>query len=77
VDHLGDQISVYVVNPAGKLEIRRVTLGIQTATHAEVLSGLQEGEMVVVSDRSGLKAGQEVRPKVIELVEYQNQEDKQ
>jgi RND family efflux transporter MFP subunit len=77
MDHLGDQISVYVVNPAGKLEIRRVTLGIQTATQAEVLSGLQEGEMVVVSDRSGLKAGQEVRPKVIELVEYQNQEDKQ
>ncbi len=54
----------------------RVTLGIQTATDAEVISGLQDGEMVVVSDRSGLKAGEEVRPKVIELVEYQGQEDK-
>ena len=54
-----------------------MTLGIQTATDAEVLSGLKEGEMVVVSDRSGLKAGQEVQPKVIELVEYQGQEDKQ
>ena len=31
--------------------------GIQTATDAEVLSGLKEGESVVVSDRSGLKAG--------------------
>ncbi len=32
--------------------------------------------MVVVSDRSGLKAGEEVRPKVVELVQYQSQEDK-
>ena len=43
-------------------------LGIQTATDAEVVSGLEEGELVVVSDRSGLKAGEEVRPKMIELV---------
>ena len=77
VDHQGDQINVYVVSPAGKIELRRVTLGIQTAADAEVLSGLQEGDLAVVSDRSGLKAGQEVRPKVIELVEYQGQEEKQ
>ena len=77
VDHAGDQTSVYVVNPSGKIEVRRVTLGIQTATAAEVLSGLEEGEMVIVSDHSGLKAGQEVRPKVIDLVDYQGQEDKQ
>jgi hypothetical protein len=45
-----------------------VTLGIQTATDAEVRSGLKEGESVVVSDRGGLKAGQQVQPKMIELV---------
>jgi len=77
VDHAGDQTSVYVVNPSGKIEVRRVALGIQSATSAEVLSGLEEGEMVIVSDHSGLKAGQEVRPKVIDLVDYQGQEDKQ
>ena len=77
VDHAGDQTSVYIVNPSGKIEVRRVALGIQTATSAEVLSGLEEGEMVIVSDHSGLKAGQEARPKVIDLVEYQGQEDKQ
>jgi len=77
VDHAGGQTSVYVVNPSGKIEVRRVVLGIQTATSAEVLSGLQEGQMVIVSDHSGLKAGQEVRPKVIDLVDYQGQEDKQ
>ena len=52
-----------------------MVIGIQTATDAEVMSGLREGEMVVVSDRSGLMTGQEVRPKTIELVQYQGQED--
>src|SRR5579862_8123865 len=59
----GDRNTVYVVSPANKIEVRPVTLGIQTATDAEVLSGLQEGESIVVSDRSGLKAGQDVSPK--------------
>jgi hypothetical protein len=33
-----------------------------------VRSGLKEGELVVLSDRGGLKAGQQVQPKMIELV---------
>lgn len=77
VDHQGDKTVVDVVSPSGKIEVRPVSLGIQTASEAEVLAGLRDREMVVVSDRSGLKPGEEVRPKVIELVEYQNQEDKQ
>ena len=64
-----------MVDAGNKIEIRHVVLGIQTETDAEVLSGLQEGEMVVVSDRSSLKAGEQVRPKMIELVQYQGQED--
>jgi RND family efflux transporter MFP subunit len=76
VDHQGDKTVVDVVSPSGKIEVRPVALGIQTASEAEVLSGVQDGEMVVVSDRSGLKPGEEVHPKVIELVEYQSQEDK-
>ncbi len=70
----GERNTVYVVTPANKIEIHPVTLGIQTATDAEVLSGLQEGDSIVVSDRSGLKAGQDVQPKVIELVQYQGEE---
>ena len=77
VDHQGATTTVDVVSPANKIEVRTVTLGIQTASDAELLSGLQDGELVVVSDRSGLKAGEDVKPKVIELVEYQSQEDKQ
>jgi len=76
VDHKGDRITVDVVDTANKIQIRTVALGIQTADEAEVISGLEEGERVVVSDRSSLKADQLVRPKMIELLHYQSQEDK-
>ncbi|HEV3330043.1 MAG TPA: efflux RND transporter periplasmic adaptor subunit [Bryobacteraceae bacterium] len=69
------QTSVYIVDPLNKIERRKIALGIQTATDAEVVSGLHGGEMVVVSDRSSLKPGEEVRTKVIELVQYQGQDD--
>jgi RND family efflux transporter MFP subunit len=76
VDHNGDRTTVFVVSSANKLERRPVVLGIQTASDAEVVSGLEEGDLVVVSDRSSLKEGEEVQPKMIELVNYQNQEEK-
>jgi RND family efflux transporter MFP subunit len=76
VNHNGDQTKVFLVSAGNKLEHRTVSLGIQTSTDAEVISGLQEGDLVVVSDRSSLKSGEEVRPKMIELVNFQNQEEK-
>jgi multidrug efflux pump subunit AcrA (membrane-fusion protein) len=72
----GDQNTVYVVNSSNKVEVRPVTLGIQTADDAEILSGLKEGESIVVSDRSGLKAGQEVQPKIIQPAGDQGQQQK-
>ena len=41
VNQQRDRNTVYVVTPANKVEVRPVTLGIQTATDAEVLSGLE------------------------------------
>jgi RND family efflux transporter MFP subunit len=70
-----NQTTVDVVDSSNQVVVRTVVVGIQTDTDAEIVSGLQEGEMVVVSDRSSLKAGEEVRPKVIELVQYQGQGD--
>jgi RND family efflux transporter MFP subunit len=72
----GDQNIVYVVNPSNKIEVRNVKLGIQTADDAEVLSGLNEGESIVVGDRASLKAGQDVEPKVVESVGFKGQEEK-
>jgi len=60
-----------VVTPANKIEQRNVTLGIQNAGYAEVLSGLTDGEQVVVSDRGALKPGELVRPKTVDLMNYE------
>ena len=70
LDHVGDQSTADVASSAGKVENRVVTTGLETATDAEVLSGLAEGESVIVSDRSGLKAGQEVRPQAVQMLQY-------
>jgi RND family efflux transporter MFP subunit len=75
VDQDNNKTTVDVVDPSGKIERRQIVLGIQTATDAEVLSGLQEGELVVASDRSGLKAGQTVQTKMINLMQYQSSEE--
>ncbi len=75
VDQENNQATVDVVDPANKIEIRPVVLGIQTATDAEVISGLREGELVVISDRSGLKAGQPAQPKMTDLMQYRSTEE--
>ena len=74
VNYQGEETSVLVVTPDNTIENRPVKLGIQTDADAEVVSGLREGDLVVVSDRSGLKAGQQVRPKVVDLIQYKGSE---
>jgi RND family efflux transporter MFP subunit len=43
-----------------RIEKRPVTLGLQTPDRAEILSGLDEGDLVVVGNRSSLQSGQVV-----------------
>jgi RND family efflux transporter MFP subunit len=68
--HAGDKITVFVVTQNDELEDRAVQLGLQTASDVEIVSGLNEGEQVVVSDRSGLKAGQKVHPQAVAVMQY-------
>ena len=70
VNHEGDKTAVYVVTTNNRLEDRAVRLGIQTADDAEVVAGLHEGEMVVVSDRAGLKPGEKVSPQLVQVMQY-------
>ncbi|MGO8790694.1 MAG: efflux RND transporter periplasmic adaptor subunit [Terriglobia bacterium] len=70
VSRAGDHTSVDVVGPDGKVEVRAVTVGLETATDAEITSGLTEGETVIVSDRSGLKPGEEVHPQTVQMEQY-------
>ncbi len=55
---------VMVVGAGNRIEVRRVSLGLETANKVEVLSGLKERDQVVIGGRSSLQAGQEVQPKV-------------
>jgi RND family efflux transporter MFP subunit len=70
LNHEGGKTTVLVVNSNDQLEDRAVTLGLQTATDAEVVSGLREGEQVVVSDRSGLKVGEKVVAQTVPIMQY-------
>jgi RND family efflux transporter MFP subunit len=74
ISRSGDESSLFVVGPGNKLEMKKVTLGIQTANDAEITSGISPDEQIVVSDRSGLKAGQVVTPQTVQLSEYQGQQ---
>jgi multidrug efflux pump subunit AcrA (membrane-fusion protein) len=55
---------VAVIASDNHVELRTVQLGLETATKVEVKSGLKEGDMVVIGNRSGLQPGQEVIPKL-------------
>jgi hypothetical protein len=61
---------VFVVTPNNTIAIRTVQLGLQSPDWAEVTSGLNEGDNVVVSDRAALKAGAAVQPHTVEMTEY-------
>jgi RND family efflux transporter MFP subunit len=70
LNHQGEKTTVFVVNPNGELEDRAVQVGLQTVSDAEITSGLVDGERVVVSDRSGLKAGEKVRAQQVAMTHY-------
>jgi RND family efflux transporter MFP subunit len=70
LNHEADKTTVWVVDQEGRVEDRPVQTGLMTASYAEIVSGLNDGEQVVVSDRSGLKNGERVHPKNVAVLEY-------
>jgi RND family efflux transporter MFP subunit len=74
VDQNGTQTTVDVINSSNKIEPRPITIDFQTPTDGDVISGLKQGDVVVVSDRSGLKPAENVQPKMINLIPYQSSE---
>ena len=56
--------SVLVVNAAGEVEERQVTLGLETPARYEVLSGLHAGDLVVIGNPGQLAPGQKVEPRI-------------
>lgn len=69
----GDRRTVFVVDPANKIEVREVTLGLETPDEAEVASGIAEGDWVAVGGRGSLFAGESACPKQVELIRYHSE----
>jgi RND family efflux transporter MFP subunit len=65
----GDRRSVWVADPSGHIHQRTVTTGMETPDDVEIVSGLREGEMVAVGDRSSLREGEPVKPKPVTLIQ--------
>jgi multidrug efflux pump subunit AcrA (membrane-fusion protein) len=59
--------TVFVINAGGEVEERPVTLGLETATRFEVLSGLKEGERIMIGNRSLVHVGEKVVPETVRL----------
>lgn len=59
--------TVYVLDRDNQIEERPVTLGLETPDQYEILSGLKEGDLVVIGSRAGFQAGQKVEPRLLQL----------
>jgi multidrug efflux pump subunit AcrA (membrane-fusion protein) len=66
VDRTETKASVLLVDASRTLRPRDIKLGLETPDKVEVLSGLAEHDLVVVGNRSQLKAGATVAPKLQE-----------
>jgi RND family efflux transporter MFP subunit len=71
VNHESGRTTVLLVDAGNRLEERPVTIGQQNVNYVEVDSGLKLGDQVVVSERSGLKAGDVVKPKQVAPLIYE------
>ena len=67
----GDNPTVFALMKDGTLQEREVKVGLRTPDEAQILGGLEEGDVVVVGNRAGLVAGQRVEAKFVELPKVQ------
>jgi RND family efflux transporter MFP subunit len=59
----GEEATVLAVNADNIVEERKVRLGVEDSTRIEVLSGLSEGERVIIGNRSEYHNGEKIQPK--------------
>jgi RND family efflux transporter MFP subunit len=66
-----DKGTVLLVNDSNEIERRTVTLGLQTATEIEIVSGLKENDRVIFGSQGQYQPGQRVAPKIMESQEME------
>jgi RND family efflux transporter MFP subunit len=67
----GGRGTVLVVDASHRIEKRDVTLGLESATDTEILSGLKENEMVIFGEQSQYKPGELVNPRTVSPTEME------
>ena len=67
VSREGNKATAYRVGGDHRIEVVPVTVGLETRSRLEIVSGLSEGDQVVVGNTSQLRQGQMVVPKLVEL----------
>jgi RND family efflux transporter MFP subunit len=65
IDRVGDQTTAMVVTRDRRVEVRPVTLGLESPDRVAVIAGLHPDELVVVANRGQLKPGMLVTPKLV------------
>jgi RND family efflux transporter MFP subunit len=69
IETVGAVSKVYAIAQPGVIKLTPITLGLETPQRAEIKAGLEEGDMVVVGRKAGLKDGEKVQTKVADFVE--------
>jgi RND family efflux transporter MFP subunit len=59
----GEEATVLAVSADNIVEERKVRLGLEDSARVEVLSGLSEGERVIIGNRSEYHNGEKIKPK--------------
>lgn len=63
VSRNGDEATVLAVNAENVVQERKVQLGVEDSARIEVLSGLIEGDRVIIGNRSEYHDGEKIQPK--------------
>jgi RND family efflux transporter MFP subunit len=63
VNRNGEDATVLAVNAGNVIEERHVRLGLEDEKRVEVISGLGDGDRVVIGNRSEFHSGQKIQPK--------------
>jgi membrane fusion protein (multidrug efflux system) len=64
-----DKITVLLVNSQNRVEEREIHTGIEGSDRIQILSGLYEGERVIVGNLGAYRPGQRVDPKLSAMAE--------
>jgi multidrug efflux pump subunit AcrA (membrane-fusion protein) len=74
IDLSGGQPAVMLVDSSNHVQRRAVQVGISTANHTEIVSGLRVGDKVIATNLSSYQAGEFVQPKLDTMTSFHEAE---